>query len=90
MSIEARISQTLSRFTNNQLVSTVKGSTVGECLNHLVEQFPDLKPALFDNSGQLHRSLAVYVNEESAYPEDLAKPVKNGDKLYIVMMISGG
>jgi molybdopterin converting factor small subunit len=32
----------------------------------------------------------IYVNMESSYPEELAKPVKDGDELYIVIIISGG
>lgn len=90
MSIEARISQALSQFTNNQLVSIVKGNTIGECLSHLVKQFPALKSALFDKSDQLHRYINIYVNEESTSPENLDEPVNNDDRLYIMMVFPGG
>ena len=90
MSIEVNIPPTLARYTNNQQVARVNGSTVGECLDHLVEQFPDLKQALFDKGGRVHRYIDVYVNGESAYPEELAKPVKDGDELHIVMLVHGG
>ena len=76
MSIEVKISSIFLRYTNNQKVARVKGNTVGECLNHLVKQFPDLKPSLFDKTGQLRRHIDIYVNDESTYPEELAKPVK--------------
>lgn len=90
MSIEVKISPILAKYTNNQQVAEVNGSTVGECLDHLVRQLPKLKPALFDSSGRLQRYLDVYVNGESAYPQELAKTVKDGDKLQIVMVIAGG
>ena len=90
MSIKVKICPTLSRYTNNQQAAEVNGSTVGECLDHLVKQFSNLKQALFDKSGRLHRYLDVYVNGESAYPEELVKPVKNGDNLHIVMIVAGG
>lgn len=32
----------------------------------------------------------IYVNGESAYPEELAKPVKDGDELTIDLIIEGG
>jgi len=32
----------------------------------------------------------IYVNQESSYPEELAKPVKDGDELHITMIIAGG
>ena len=90
MSIEIKISPTFTRYTNNQKVANVNGTTVGGCLDHLVKQFPDLKPALFDQSGRLHRYVDIYVNQETAYPEELAKPVKKGDKLHLLMLITGG
>ncbi len=90
MSIEVKIASIFLQYTNAQKVARVKGSTVGECLDHLVEQFPDLKPALFDKTGRLRRHIDIYVNDESAYPEELAKPVKNGDKLDLLMLIAGG
>jgi molybdopterin converting factor small subunit len=90
MSIEVKIASIFLRYTNDQKVARVKGSTVGECLNQLVKQFPDLKPALYDKTGQLRRYVDIYINDESAYPEELAKPVKNGDKLSLLMLIAGG
>jgi len=71
-------------------VVEVRGSTVGECLNHLVKQFPDMKKQLFTKTGNLFDNIIISVNGESAYPEQLAKSVKDGDELNIVFMISGG
>jgi molybdopterin converting factor small subunit len=90
MSVEVELSSMLARYTNNQLVAKVKGSTVGECLNNLVKQFPKLKKFLFNKQGKLSHIFDIYVNGESAYPEELAKPVEDGDKLNIVFIIYGG
>jgi molybdopterin converting factor small subunit len=32
----------------------------------------------------------VYVNNESAYPEELAKPVQDGDEIHLILMLAGG
>lgn len=90
MSIEVKLSPVLTRYTGNQPTAEVKGSTIGECLDDLIKKFPDLKKILFDQSGELHSHLDFYVNGESAYPEELAKPVRDGDRLDIVMIIAGG
>ena len=90
MSIEVKFSPIFIRYTNNQQAAEVSGSTVGECLDHLVKQFPDLKTIIFDKHGKLHLYLDVYVNGESAYPEELVKPVKDGDTLQLIMVIAGG
>ena len=90
MSVTINLSPTLSSFANNQVVVEVKGNTVGECLDQLVKQFPKIKPLLLGKNGKLHNYIEVYVNQESSYPEELAKPVKAGDELHITMIIAGG
>jgi len=90
MSINIEISSIFGRYTNNQLVIPVKGNTVGECVQDLVGQYPDLKKVLLNEKGNLLYSYEVYINGKSAYPNEMAKPVKDGDKLNIVMLIQGG
>ena len=80
----------LHHYTNGQQVVEVNGSTVGQCLDHLVKQFPGIEPGLFDKDGKLHSDVDIYVNEESAYPKELAKMVKDGDELHITFLIGGG
>ncbi len=83
MSIKINIPAYMRSFTNNMEVAEVNGSTVGECLNHLVKQFPGMKKQLFSKNGNLFENIIISVNGESAYPEQLAKPVKEGDELNI-------
>ena len=90
MSVKVHIHPFLSQHTNNQDVFEVNGSTVGQCLEQLVARFPELKPWLFEKDGKLNRLVEIYVNMESSYPEELAKPVKDGDELHIVIIIAGG
>jgi len=90
MSVRINLNSTLVQFTNDQAVAEVNGSTVGECLGELVRQFPRIKPVLFDKSGKLFNYVDVYVNHESSYPEELAKPVRDGDELHITIIIAGG
>ncbi len=90
MGIKVHISPLLSQYTNNQRIVEVNGSTVDECLKNLVEQFPSIEKVLFNEHGKLLSYLGIYVNEESTYPEELIRPVKDGDELSITLMISGG
>ena len=77
-------------YTDNKKVVEVEGNTVGNCLNHLIEQYPDIKQQLFSKNGDLFENIIVSVNGESAYPEQLVKPVKEGDELNILLVIGGG
>jgi len=90
MSIEVSIHQSLRHLTNGQAAVTVNGNTVGQCLINLVNQFPGIKPKIFDKKGKLLNYVDIYVNLESSYPEELAMSVKDGDRLYITLIIAGG
>lgn len=80
----------LQQFTNNQDVVEVNGSTVGDCLDDMVRQYPSLKKALFDEHGQLLSYVIFFINREYAHPAELTKPVNDGDELTIALMIAGG
>ncbi|MDP2916466.1 MAG: MoaD/ThiS family protein [Dehalococcoidia bacterium] len=64
--------------------------TIGECLTALTEHFPQLNDLLFDKKGRLHGFIDITVNEKSAYPDELNKPVNDGDKVFIANIIAGG
>jgi adenylyltransferase/sulfurtransferase len=68
----------------------VEGQTVGECVNQLVAEHPDMKKALFDKNGKLKNIIDIYLNQESTFPEELAKPVKDGDEIHITVILAGG
>ncbi len=90
MSITVRIPPILYKYTNDKQVARVEGSTVGQCLDHLIKQFPGIEEALFDKDGELKYWLNIYVNRESCYPEELVKPVKDRDEIHIIPVIVGG
>ena len=88
--VKINIPSYMQRFTDSMEVVEVSGSTVGKCLNYLVKQFPGIKGRLFSKNGDLFENVIISVNGESAYPEQLAKPVKEGDELNILFIIGGG
>ena len=90
MSITVNIHQSLRNLTGSNAIVEVDGNTVGQCLNDLVHKYPGIKPKLFDKKGKLLNYVDIYVNLESSYPEELAMPVKNGDKISITLIIAGG
>lgn len=90
MSIRVHIHKTHRQYTNGMEAVEVEGSTVGECLRHLVGQFPDMEKELFGKKGNLLNIIEIYINTESAYPDELAKPVRDGDEIYITFMLAGG
>ncbi len=90
MSIKVHIHSTHRRYTDGQEVVTVEGKTVGECLNHLIQQFPGMEKALFAKKDKLHNVIEVYLNQATAHPNELSKPVKDGDVIHLIIMLAGG
>jgi len=90
MSVTVHIHKTHRQHTNGLSKVEVEGRTVGRCLDHLVTQYPALKDVLFEKREKLRNNLEIYVNLESAYPDELAKPVQDGDEIHITVMLAGG
>ena len=90
VSVKVHIHQTFRKITNGLDMVNVEGNTVGESLTNLVGKFPPMKEKLFDKKGKLLNVVEIYVNMASAYPEELAKPVKDGDEIHITLMLAGG
>jgi molybdopterin converting factor small subunit len=90
MGVTVNIHKTHRQFTNGSEVVTVEGKTVGECLNHLIKQFPGMEKALFAKKDKLLNNVEIYLNHSTAYPNELAKPVKDGDEIHLIIMLTGG
>ena len=68
----------------------VAGSTVGEVLNALAQQYPDLRDRILDGD-EVRRFVNVYVNNEDIrYMDDLATAVAERDEISIIPAIAGG
>ena len=90
MSIKMNIPSYLKPYTSDTEVVEVDGSTVLECLDHLVRQFPDIEKMIFGGEGKLLDYVSVFVDGEFSYADELAKPVRDGDELHILYILGGG
>jgi molybdopterin converting factor small subunit len=90
MSVVVNIHKTHRQHTNGLSKIEVEGNTVAQCLELLVNQYPALKEVLFEKRDKLRNNMEIYVNLESAYPDELAKAVKDGDEIHITVMLAGG
>lgn len=90
MSVEIVIPPFLQHLTGDVKAVQVIGSTVGECLEELIKQYPALKPRLFTRKGELRQGINIFLNKEAVNARELSRPVRDGDKLYITSIIMGG
>ena len=90
MSIKVRTHPFLRRFLQNQEEVEVGGATVGECIQNLEQKYPGFKKQILNSKGQLRDVFEIYLNSDSAYPDELSRPVKEGDVITIITYIAGG
>ena len=80
-----------SKYAGNRGVIEVNGSTIGECLENLVAQFPEIRQQLCQESDELRfREVHIFINGEMLYPKDLDSIVRDGDELFILSPFFGG
>jgi len=90
VSVKINLHKTHRPLTEGLEVVETEGNTVGDCLDDLVTQYPGMKEKLFDPKGKLLNTIEIYLNMESAYPDELKKTVSPGDEIYLTLMLAGG
>ncbi len=91
MAVSVRIPTVFRKFTDNESVVEVEPGTIGNIVDQLEGRYPGLKSQLMTESGELHRFVNVYVNDEDArYLDKLDTKVSEGDTLSLLPSVAGG
>jgi molybdopterin synthase sulfur carrier subunit len=91
MTITVQIPTALRRHTAGTEKISCSAANLDELFTVLDQQFPDLKPHLRDEAGQIRRFLNVYVNEEDIrFLGGNAYAFSDGDEVLLVPSIAGG
>lgn len=90
MSITIRLHPFLQHLTGGQELVEVNGRNTGECLENLERRFPGIREMIRDKKGQLRAYCEILVNSKSAYPNELTTPVRDGDQIDILFIVTGG
>lgn len=81
----------LRQFAGGQATYQVSAHTVGQALNQLTAEYPDLGKHLFNDEGKLRSFVNIYFDEEDIrYLDGLDTELKEGSELTIVPSIAGG
>lgn len=90
MSVKIHLHPFLIHMAENKDIHEVDGKTVGECLEKLVEKYPELDEWLFTKDRDLNHMFDVFVNMQSTLDERLETRVADGDDINLVVVIAGG
>ena len=90
MAVVVKIPTQLRAATGGAATADVEGSTVGEVLDALYEQFGELRERIADDGG-LRRFVNVYIGgEDIRFLDGLETPVSDGDEVTILPAVAGG
>jgi len=85
-----KIPTPLRPYTGEQAQVNVSGSTVGEAVNDLVTQYPDLRPHLF-NGSELRNFVNIFLaDEDIRFLDGLDTEIEENASLRIIPSIAGG
>lgn len=85
-----KIPTPLRVYTNNQAQVSVNGTTVGQALNDLTDQYPELRQHLF-NGAELRNFVNVFLDDEDVrFLDGLNTEITAEDSLRIIPSIAGG
>jgi molybdopterin converting factor small subunit len=91
MAIKVQIPSALRRHTAGVSSITCTASNLEQLFLVLDEKFPDLKPHLRDDQGQIRRFLNIYVNEEDIrFLGGVEYAFQENDEVLLVPSIAGG
>ena len=91
MAVEVRIPTILRQHTGGQKAVNGAGSTVREIIDDLDKQHPGIKVRVVTETGDLHRFINVYLNDEDIrFLGTLETPVNDGDIVSILPAVAGG
>jgi MoaD family protein len=91
VAVEVRIPTVFRKFTGGESIVEVEAGSISSVIDQLDAKFPGMKEQLLTETGELHRFVNVYVNDEDArYLEKLDTKVSEGETVAILPSVAGG
>lgn len=90
MGIRIRLGELLRQYSNSRGIVDVNGDTIAACLQDFIRRYPRAGSWVFDRDGRL--LVLINLNGESTLikQERLDTKVKDGDELFLYMLLGGG
>jgi sulfur-carrier protein len=91
VAVEVRIPTVFRRYTGGESEVSLEADTVKGLIDQLEIRYPGVRGQLMTETGDLHRFVNVYVNDEDArYLDKLETRVSDGDRVALLPSVAGG
>jgi len=86
-----KIPTPLRSYTNGQAEVIVKGGNIASAMTHLIDQYPALKPHLYNETGDLRAFVNLFLGENNIKDlQGLETLLGENDRLILIPSIAGG
>ena len=86
-----RIPTPLRTYTSGKSEVNVSGAKISEVLGDLTNQYPAIKPHLFNEDGGLRPFVNLFIGENNIKDlQGVDTPIKDGDRIMLIPSIAGG
>ncbi len=91
MTMEVRVAASLQGLVGDASIIQAQGETVRQLLDDIDNRFPGFKRRLISEQGKLNGSIFILLNDEDIRPlGELETPLKDGDVVSVLVVMSGG
>jgi molybdopterin converting factor small subunit len=91
MPVTLNLPTVLAKLADGNKTLEASGATLGDVVNQVATQYPNLAPRLRDDAGQPYPFVTFYLNDDDIrFNGGFAAPVQDGDEVTIVPAIAGG
>lgn len=91
MAVEVRIPTVFRKYTDGRSMVEVEGGTLADVIDQLDGAFPGFKDQVLTETGDLHRFVNVYLNDEDVrYLDKLETKTSHGDVVSLLPSVAGG
>ncbi len=91
MAIIVNVTSVIQKAVDGQRKIEGEGRTIDELIAHVEERYPGFRSQIADESGELHRFVNIYLNDEDIrYLDGKETVIKDGDEVSILPALAGG
>ena len=90
MSVSLETPTIYRRSTGDEIKFELEGKNIGELIESVVTMYPETRKLFLDKDGNVLPSFRATVNGQQVYPVKNDTPVNSGDKVTLMMIVTGG
>ena len=91
MTIKVQVTSVIQKVVNGNSEFEAEGSTISELIENIEDKYPGFLQQIADDSGELHRFVNIYVNDEDIrFLAGLKTTIGEGDIVSFLPALAGG